>query len=100
MPELNLINPYCYKYCTFNTGLIEGIVVGMALMSIVFICIKIINNINGMYKGSGEDEEEIEVEAITLGGRKYWRDIKSNTLYTNEEGDEPFFLGGKKAQET
>ena len=83
MPELNLINPYCYKYCTFNTGLIEGIVVGMALMSIVFICIKIINNINGMYKGSGEDEEEIEVNEDDEGAGEF----NAHLAATRRRGD-------------
>jgi hypothetical protein len=53
-------------------------------MTIVLICIQIVNNVSSMHS----EEEEIEVEPIMINGRKYWRDIKSNTLYTNEEGNE------------
>jgi hypothetical protein len=66
MPEMNLIIPYCCisgNYCAYNTGIVDGYLLGIGTMFLLFMIIQCLKGMEELCDNPKEgelDEEEAE----------------------------------------
>jgi uncharacterized membrane protein len=65
MTELYLIMPYCCitgKYCGYGSGLAEGFLLGISIITMLLSFVELIKSINDLYKYEEIDNENQEAE--------------------------------------
>lgn len=82
MPELNLIIPYCCiqgKYCAYDVGLVDGYLLGVATMFMLFMIVQCIRGLEEICDGP------LEIQQTEVGPEEVMYEEDEETVDEVEE---------------